>query len=166
MIDLFTLKKIQYLKKIFTLPSLTDVLILNRRREDMAKKLRETGQGLTHHCVTTCHGGRNLLFGEDGRKLLMESIQTCRSKYDFELIAAEIASGQIHLVIKTVPGGKSISFIMQYIKSGIAAKYNRTMGTIGPFWNGRFKSTVIETTGNPEQYLHNLLCNLQMKTHG
>ncbi len=130
----------------------------------MAKKLRETGQGLTHHCIATCHGGRNLLYGENGRKLFTESVQMCRSKYEFELVAAEIVSGQIHLVIKTLPGGKSISFIMQYIKSGIAAKYNRSMGTIGPFWNGRFKSTVIETANNPEQYLHSLLWNLQMKT--
>jgi putative transposase len=132
----------------------------------MPKKLRETGQGLTHHCFTKCHGGQNLLQEESGKMLFLESVRKCRSKYEFELIAAEIVSSHIHLVIKTVPGGKSISFIMQYIQSGIAAKYNRSMGTIGPFWNGRFKSTVIETTANPEQYLHNLLCNLQMKTQG
>lgn len=130
----------------------------------MPKKLRETGQGLTHHCYTKCHGGQNFLQGESGRNLFHETVQMCRAKYEFELIAADIVYNQIHVVIKTIPGGGNISLIMQYIKSRIAEKYNRSMGTTGAFWNDRFKSTVIETTVNPGLYLHCLLWNMQINT--
>ena len=131
----------------------------------MSRKLRETAQGLTYHCFTKYHGGQNIVKIGRGRKLFLETVQMCRAKYEFELISAEVLSNQIHLIIRTVPGGKNISFIMQYIKSRIAEKYNRSMGTTGVFWNERFKSTVIENTIDPEQYLNRLLWNISIETN-
>lgn len=119
----------------------------------MTRKLRETGQGLTHHCFTRCHGKRNLLLGHYGRKYFIESIRLCQEKYDFELVAAEIVANHIHLVIKTIENKETISLIMQFIKARIAEKYNRAMNTTGAFWNERFGSTVIESAENPQQYL-------------
>ncbi len=77
----------------------------------------------------------------------------CQEKYEFELIAAEIVANHIHLLIRTCEGEETISRIMQYIKARIAEKYNKAMGETGAFWNGRFGSTIIEESDNPEQYL-------------
>lgn len=119
----------------------------------MARSLRITGQGLTHHCYTRCHGKKNLLHGKHGKKYFIDSVKMCQEKYEFELIAAEIVSNHIHLVIKTIEDMETISKIMQYIKARIAEKYNRAMNTTGSFWNERFGNSIIEETDNPEQYL-------------
>lgn len=119
----------------------------------MPRELRKTGQGLTHHCFTRCHGRKNLLQGRYGRMYFIEAITMCQLKYDFELVAAEIVSNHIHLVIRTLADKETISRIMQFIKARIAEKYNRAMATIGPFWNERFGSTIIEDADDPEQYL-------------
>ncbi len=119
----------------------------------MPRELRKTGQGLTHHCYTRCSGKRNLLLGKYGKKYFIEAVRMCQEKYDFELVAAEIVANHIHLVIKTLADKETISLIMQYIKSRIAEKYNRAMNAVGPFWNERFNSKIIEESDNPEQYL-------------
>lgn len=119
----------------------------------MPRKLRKTGQGLTHHCFSRCHGKKNLLLGKYGKKYFIEAIQMCQEKYDFDLVAAEIVGNHIHLVIKTIHGKETVSLIMQFIKARIAEKYNSAMNTTGPFWNERFGSTLIEESENPQQYL-------------
>jgi len=119
----------------------------------MARKLRIIAQGYTHHCYGQCHGRRNLLLGSFGKRIFIEAIQMCQLKYEFELIAAEIVSNHIHLLIRTLCGHENISRIMQYINARIAEKYNRAMGETGAFWNARFGSTVIEEADDPEQYL-------------
>ena len=119
----------------------------------MARSLRKIGQGLTHHCYTRCHGKKNLLQGRYGKKYFIDAVRMCQEKYDFELVAAEIVSNHMHLVIRTIHDKETISLIMQFIKARIAEKYNRAMKTTGSFWNERFGSAIIEESENPENYL-------------
>ncbi len=119
----------------------------------MPRPQRKIIQGVTYHCFTRCHGKRNLFHSSYVRKYFIEAIIMCQEKYDFELIAAEPVGNHIHLLIKTVENKETISCIMQYIKSRIAEKYNRATGAIGPFWNERFGSTIIEDSDSPENYL-------------
>lgn len=119
----------------------------------MSRPTRKIAQGSTHHTYSMCHGRRNLLQGKYGRLYFIEAIIMCQEKYEFELIAAEIVANHIHLLIRTCEGEETISRIMQYIKARIAEKYNKAMGETGAFWNGRFGSTIIEESDNPEQYL-------------
>ena len=119
----------------------------------MPRPLRFIAQGITYHCYTRCRGKRDLLKSRYGKKHFIESVQMCQEKYTFELIAAETVGNHIHLLIKTLDDGESISSIMQFIKARMAEKYNRAAGETGPFWNERFGSTIIEESENPEQYL-------------
>ena len=119
----------------------------------MPRPLRKIIQGVTYHCYTRCHGKRDLLKSSYGRRFFIESVTMCQEKYHFDLVAAEIVSNHIHLVIKTVEDEETISRIMQYIKARISEKYNRSRGECGPFWNERFGSTIIEESEDPEQYL-------------
>lgn len=91
----------------------------------MPRPLRKIIQGTTYHCYTRCHGKRELLKSSYGRRFFVEAVTMCQEKYHFDLIAAEIVSNHIHLVIKTVENEETISRIMQYIKARIAEKYNR-----------------------------------------
>ena len=119
----------------------------------MARALRKTAQGCTHHCFTRCHGKRGLIKSSFGKKCLIEAIRMCQEKYIFHLIAAENVGDHIHVLIKTIKGEADISRIMQYIKARTAEKYNRGMNTSGAYCNERFGSKVIEDATDPEQYL-------------
>lgn len=119
----------------------------------MPRPLRKILQNATYHCFTRCHGKRDLLKSAYCRRYFIESVQMCQEKYKFDLIAAEIVSNHMHLVIKTVEDEETISRIMQYIKARIAEKYNRGRGETGPFWNERYGATIIEESDNPEDYL-------------
>ncbi len=119
----------------------------------MPRVAREIIQGVTYHCYTRCHGRKNLFHSSHVKKYFIEAITMCQKKYEFELIAAEPVGNHIHLVIKTIENRETISSIMQYIKSRIAEKYNRSMGETGSFWNERFGSVIIERSDNPENYL-------------
>jgi REP element-mobilizing transposase RayT len=119
----------------------------------MPRPLRKIKQEVTYHCYTRCHGKRNLFKSRYAGKYFIDAIQMCHKKYKFELIAAEIVANHIHLVIRTLENGETISAIMQYIKARIAEKYNRATGETGAFWNERFGSSIIEDSDNPEEYL-------------
>ena len=119
----------------------------------MARPLRIIAQGVTYHCFTRCRGKRDLLKSRYGKRHFIESVRMCQERYNFELIAAETVANHIHLVIKTLENGETISLIMQFIKARIAEKYNRATGESGPFWNERFGSTIIEESDRPEDYL-------------
>lgn len=119
----------------------------------MSHPLRKIIQGITYHVYSRCRGKQNLLRSKYGKKYLIEAIQMCQEKYNFELIAAEPVGNHIHLVIKTLENEETISRIMQYIKARIAEKYNRGTGETGPFWNERFGCSIIEEADNPENYL-------------
>jgi len=123
-----------------------------KKEKCILRPLWKIGQGLTHHCLTRCHGKKNLLQGKYGKQYFIESVRMCQEKYEIELVAAEIVSNHIHLVIKTLADKEIISVIMQFIKARIAEKYNRAMKTTGAFWNERFVSTIIEESENPVNF--------------
>ena len=88
------------------------------------------------HCFTRSHRKKNLLQENMVKNTLMkQSGWMCQEKYEFELVATEIVSNHIPLVIKKLADKETISCIMQFIKARIAEKYNRAMGITGAFWN-------------------------------
>jgi REP element-mobilizing transposase RayT len=119
----------------------------------MARNPRITERGNTHHVFSRCIEKRDLLIDAYFADLLIEVITMAQEKYQFELIAYEIMDNHFHFVIKTVIDGPSISRIMQFIKSRFAQRYNMLTGRTGPFWNERFKDTVVEKTERPRHYL-------------
>ncbi|MEW6525826.1 MAG: transposase, partial [Spirochaetota bacterium] len=84
-------------------------------------------------------------------------IMLAQAKYPFELINYQIMDNHIHLLIRTVEGGATISRIVQYIKSRFAQRFNTMMQRTGPVWNERFKDSIVEFADNPRIYLLNLL---------
>ena len=118
----------------------------------MSKPLRKILPEVTYHCFSRCQGLNELLFDNFAKTCFIDAIKMCQLKYKFELNAAEIVGNHFHLVIRTLKDEETISRIMQYIKARTAEKYNRATGRVGPFWNERFGSTIIEESANPEEY--------------
>ena len=104
----------------------------------MPRKPRTIAAGITYHCYSLCHDKQNLLKTPFGEQIIIKSVQMCQEKYTFELCGIAVVDNHIHLIIRTLEDGESISRIMQYIKARIAEKCNKIMCRSGSFWNGRF----------------------------
>jgi len=119
----------------------------------MPRKPRIQQENLTYHITSRCIEWRSMMDQDYFKQLLLETLAQAQNKYQFELNAYQIMDNHIHLVIRTLPGGASISRLVQYIKSRFAEKYNRLTQRIGPFWNERYHDSIIEHAENPEYYL-------------
>jgi len=123
----------------------------------MARPVRTIMQGVTYHCYSRCLRKRYFFNKPYAKKFLVDAINMCQEKYNFELFAAEPVGNHIHLVIRTLENEETISRIMQYIKARVAEKFNRKTGETGPFWNERFGCRIIEEADDPKNYLLKLL---------
>ncbi|MEW6525973.1 MAG: transposase [Spirochaetota bacterium] len=119
----------------------------------MARKLRVQMPGLTYHITSRCIEWRNMLEEEYFKACFVEILRRAKEKYPFKLIAYCIMDNHIHLVIRTVDDGAPIGRIMQYIKARFAELYNKVTGRTGPFWNERYKDSIVEFAKDGFHYL-------------
>ena len=123
----------------------------------MSKPLREILQEANYHCFSRCQGLNKLLLKKHAESSFIEAVKMCQNYYKFKLIAVEVRDNHFHLLIRTLKDEGTVDRIMQYIKARTAEKYNRAAKRKGPFWNERYKSTIIEKSENPKRYLSRLL---------
>ena len=119
----------------------------------MARPLRLCLPGMTYHVFSRCIEKKDMLENDYFKDILLNVISLSQQKYSYELISFEILDNHFHFIIRTLSGGESISKIMQYIKARFSETYNRITNRTGPFWNERFKCTIIELSANPIFYL-------------
>lgn len=116
----------------------------------MSTPKRTIGPDLTYHLVSRCANRARMMKRDKMKDLLLEVVNMALSKYSFEISAYVIMDNHFHFCINTLNDSPSISRIMQFIKSQFARRYNKLMKRTGPFWNERFKDTVIEKSDDPE----------------
>jgi putative transposase len=119
----------------------------------MPRPLRVCLPNLTYHVYSRCSEKRDMMESDYFKEVLLEIIRLAQEKYQFEMVSYTIMDNHFHFIIRTVEHGASISKIMQYVKATFAQRYNRIMNRTGPFWNERFKNTIIEESANPLFYL-------------
>ncbi len=108
---------------------------------------------LTYHIVSQCIEWRDMIADEEIKELFLEVLRRSRQKYEYRLIAYCIMPNHIHLVIHTTREGAQISRIVQYIKARFAEMYNKLLKRTGPFWNGRYKDSIIQFAKDAFHYL-------------
>jgi REP element-mobilizing transposase RayT len=86
------------------------------------------------------------------KEMFLDVLIKTQQKYIFDLVCFEVLDNHFHLIIRTKPGGATISRIVQYIKARFAERFNKVTKTIGPFWNERFKDVIVELQENPVVY--------------
>ena len=121
------------------------------------RKPRYIAPNITYHVTSRLIECRNMMEDDSINALFEYCITLALEKYPFELINYQIMDNHVHLLIRTVEGGASISRIVQYIKSRFAQRFNRMMQRTGPVWNERFKDSIVEFADNPRMYLLNLI---------
>jgi putative transposase len=99
--------------------------------------------------MSRCIEKRELMKPKMMKNLMLLVLNQALEKYSFRLVAYSIMDNHFHLYIMTNKDGESISRIMQFIKSQYARRYNYLTKRTGPFWNERFKDTIVEISNNP-----------------
>ncbi len=121
------------------------------------RKPRFIAANITYHITSRLIECRNMMEDDAIKAIFEYCIILTQEKYAFELINYQIMDNHIHLLIRTVEGGATISRIMQYLKSRFAQRFNKLAKRTGPVWNERFKDSVVEFADNPRMYLFNLI---------
>lgn len=117
----------------------------------MSRDLRTCMPEITYHTMSRCIETRHLMRPNIMKNLMLLVLKQALEKYNFQLVAYTIMDNHFHFFIRTVQDGETISRIMQYIKSQYARRFNKMTGRTGPFWNERFKDTIIEFSKDPER---------------
>ncbi|MDB5038147.1 MAG: transposase [Bacteriovoracaceae bacterium] len=86
------------------------------------------------------------IFEEVFRKLksLQDRQESSNLRYQFEVHHLEVMSNHYHLVL-SVSSRTSIDRLMQQINSMVARALNKALGRTGHFWEGRYKSKILNT---------------------
>lgn len=108
----------------------------------------------TYHVTSRCIDRQNLMKPKKMKNLMIKVMKMAEKKYLFELFNLALLDNHFHFYIRTVEDGVTISRLMQFVKSQYARRYNKMMNRTGPFWNERFRDTIIEMTKNPEYIFH------------
>ncbi len=117
---------------------------------------RDQRKNATYHTMSRCIDKSNLLQSKMVKSLLYEVIAKSQKKYRFKLHDFVFVDNHMHLMIKTLTEKDTISVIMQFIKALFAREYNKRYNRTGPFWNERFKDSIIEDADNPIFYANYL----------
>jgi REP element-mobilizing transposase RayT len=136
---------------VFTKETKRNEVIFMAREKRICEPLR------SYHCCSRCIEARCLLSDDFVKAIAVEVIKKAVKMYHFEIIQMEFVGNHFHFIFRTLEGGGTISQIMQYVKSRIAILYNRKVGRIGPFWNERFKSKIIEYADDPKKYFMHVM---------
>lgn len=126
----------------------------------MSRPLRIIRQNVTYHCYSRCIEKRDLLKPDLSKEIILHSIRKALKLYTFNLSYIEFVDNHVHIIIKTIYGGESISRIMQYIKARITRMYNFKHDRTGTLWNERFKSEILEDHSNPQEHFIRLIIDL------
>lgn len=106
------------------------------------RKRRLTSPGATYHVVARANRQEFILRDPRTKDLLLQTIQRCHGKYDFELSSICIMDNHIHLMIRP-DSDESLSAIMQWMLSVFAIRFNKSNGITGHVWYDRFKSRIV-----------------------
>lgn len=64
-------------------------------------------------------------------------------KYDFMILSFTVMDNHVHLIVR--PKKESLSWIMQWINSVFARRFNKLTGSTVHVWSNRFWSKVIDS---------------------
>src|SRR6059036_3665425 len=120
----------------------TASLILNRR---MARPLRINRLGAWHH-VSARGTERKEIFREDrDRRHWLELLPEFVHTYRLRLHAYVMMENHYHLLVESKEG--NLSQAMQWLQTSYSMWFNRKYGRVGPLFQGRFKSVLVEPSG-------------------
>jgi len=110
----------------------------------MPRKQRFFLAGLPAHIVQRGHNRAPVFFADQDRRHYLAWLGEALERWECALHAYVLMTNHVHLLL-TPTHAEGISRIMQYMGRRYVPYVNRTYGRSGTLWEGRFKSSLIQT---------------------
>ncbi|UEM06977.1 transposase (plasmid) [Skermanella rosea] len=112
----------------------------------MARPTRLILPGQTHHVLQRGNNRQDVFFDDEDRRLFLTWLGEAVAGEGCALHAYVLMGNHFHLVV-TAGGEESIPRLMQSVGRRYVAHVNRTRGRTGTLWEGRYKSTILDSEG-------------------
>jgi len=109
----------------------------------MGRPLRLKAPGLTYHVMSRTTGKRLLLQKLQDKKALCKILRRVLNKYGVILYGFTPMNNHFHMLIR-IENGADLSQVIAEFKCLYAKYFNNKYHRCGPFWNDRFRSTIIQ----------------------
>ncbi|MBL1276176.1 MAG: transposase [Ectothiorhodospiraceae bacterium] len=94
------------------------------------------------HIVQRGHSQEPVFFEDDDYHVYLRWLNEAAERYDCKIHAYVLMTNHVH-ILATPPDKNGISSMMQYVGRRYVPYINRTYGTSGSIWEGRFKASLI-----------------------
>jgi putative transposase len=110
----------------------------------MSRPPRIQVAGVTFHVVQRGNDRNRTFFVEDDYRAYLYRLNLMSRRYETSVHAYVLMTNHVHLMLTSrLPDG--ISRTMQQVSGGYARRINDRRRRTGPLWEGRFKSSAIDT---------------------
>ncbi len=106
-------------------------------------KSRYFQKSRTYHVTHRCHNRDFLLKTGIDRDEYIRLMWEAHRKWNLSILSYMITSNHVHLLLSS-PMHEELSSFMAHVSGGIANYHNRRKGRCGSFWEGRYRSTLIQ----------------------
>ena len=112
----------------------------------MARKLRVQYPGAIYHLLNRGDRQEDIFLDDEDRKSFLDALEEVCEKTGWEVHAFCLMSNHFHLVVET-PQGDLVPG-MKWFLGVYTARYNRRHKLFGHVFSGRYKSLIVDGSGN------------------
>lgn len=123
----------------------------------MARKPRIYVEGCSYHVIQRGNNRDACFFQEVDYAFYMQSLKEAADKYKVEVNAFVLMTNHVHLLVTPV-NAQGLSQMMQSLGRRYVRYINLTYKRTGTLWEGRFKSTIVDT----DEYFFTLCRYIEM----
>lgn len=114
----------------------------------MARLARLTAPGYPHHVIQRGNNRQRIFMDSADCEHFLTLLQELTGRHSLALHAYVLMPNHIHL-LATPPADDSLALVMQGLGRAFVRWFNRRHGRSGTLWEGRFRSSIVES----ERYL-------------
>lgn len=100
---------------------------------------------MPHHIVQRGHDKQPVFVQPKDFRYYLENIEEAKSKFDVRIYAYCLMTNHIHMIVAPGSKAESLSMFVRCLAARQTRYVNRLEGRSGTLWEGRFKSSLIDT---------------------
>jgi putative transposase len=111
----------------------------------MPRQARIVLPGYPHHIIQRGHNRRAVFARQADYRLYLDALQDLKKQLGCKIYAYCLMTNHVHLVIDPGDAVENLGLMMKRLAGRYTRRINHFNGRSGTVWNGRFKSSPIET---------------------
>ncbi len=98
-----------------------------------------------HHIIQRGHNRQAVFAGEDDYRYYLENLAELKEQFECKVYAFCLMTNHVHLIVEPGEDAEGLSLLMKRLAGRQTRFVNRLEGRSGTLWEGRFKSSPIES---------------------